>query len=348
MDPDLYLWLRPGIQVLKDGTELILIEPGGEVIQISDPLSLGLHFVESLNGEQRASALSSNAYSSVMIPLLLQRSWLVTLCNPLEALLGRYSALSREISAFAHLYPLHLDRHFALLSTKKVLIVGLGGIGTNVAFALCANGVGSVTLVDMDVVELTNLNRQFLYTADDLGKSKVEIAALELGRRFPSTTLNAVHRDFDDPDLASRLVAGSDLVIVCGESAILHDYPELCDGVPIILSGYQGAMGVIGPLLNARQGTACWKCVMARYARPEMRHIQRSTRPRQDSWNPSGFGINALTGSICSNIAVGFLAEQPAAAQWLGLQLKASYANFTIAKSQVEPRSCEHSTVSFS
>lgn len=67
------------------------------------------------------------------------------------------------------------DSQLALLRAR-VTVVGVGGTGGVVALALTASGVGRIHCVDSDVVELSNLNRQVLYTEQDLGRPKVEAA----------------------------------------------------------------------------------------------------------------------------------------------------------------------------
>jgi adenylyltransferase/sulfurtransferase len=86
--------------------------------------------------------------------------------------------------------PLRYARHLPLtgfgaegqrrLATTRVLVVGIGGLGCPVAAYLTSAGVGQLVLNDFDTVDETNLARQFLYTADDIGKPKVEIAAARL------------------------------------------------------------------------------------------------------------------------------------------------------------------------
>ena len=66
------------------------------------------------------------------------------------------------------------------LKNAKVLIVGAGGLGCPAALYLAAAGVGTIGLIDDDVVELSNLQRQVLYTEFDLGQPKVEIAQRQL------------------------------------------------------------------------------------------------------------------------------------------------------------------------
>ena len=69
------------------------------------------------------------------------------------------------------------------IQNSKVLIVGVGGLGCPVALELVAAGVGTIGLVDFDVVEESNLQRQILYTEQDVGKPKVEAAARHLRER---------------------------------------------------------------------------------------------------------------------------------------------------------------------
>lgn len=71
------------------------------------------------------------------------------------------------------------------LKEKSVAIVGLGGLGSAVAYYLVAAGVGKIKLIDKDKVELSNLNRQILYTTEDVGKFKVEAACEKLSRLNP-------------------------------------------------------------------------------------------------------------------------------------------------------------------
>ena len=71
----------------------------------------------------------------------------------------------------------------AKLRRAKVLIVGAGGLGSPVALYLAGAGVGTLTLVDEDVVSLSNLHRQILYAESEVGTSKVATAAVRLRSR---------------------------------------------------------------------------------------------------------------------------------------------------------------------
>ena len=72
-------------------------------------------------------------------------------------------------------------KKFGLIGQKKiidskVLVIGMGGLGCPLAIYLASLGVGNLGLVDDDKIELSNLNRQIIYTRDDIGKFKVDVA----------------------------------------------------------------------------------------------------------------------------------------------------------------------------
>lgn len=93
-----------------------------------------------------------------------------------------------------------------------VLLVGAGGLGCGAALALAAGGARDLVVVDDDLVDETNLHRQVLLDAADLGKPKVESLARTLGRRFPGVRVTAIVGRFDAAS-AGALVAACDLVL---------------------------------------------------------------------------------------------------------------------------------------
>ena len=90
------------------------------------------------------------------------------------------------------------------LQKAHVLVVGLGGVGAYTAEQLCRAGIGEMTLVDADTVELTNLNRQLPALHSTLGRPKVEVIAQRLQDINPAIVLHQVHefiRDERTPEL---------------------------------------------------------------------------------------------------------------------------------------------------
>ncbi len=98
------------------------------------------------------------------------------------------------------------------LAQKRVLIIGVGGVGQHVATYLATNGVTNLTIVDYDKVELSNLNRQILLSELDLGKLKVDVVKSALIARNSEAHINSINLKVDESNI-DELVKGYDLVI---------------------------------------------------------------------------------------------------------------------------------------
>lgn len=98
------------------------------------------------------------------------------------------------------------------LLSSRVLIVGVGGLGSPVALYLAAAGVGTLGLVDFDVVELSNLQRQVIHTTQDLGKPKVRSARETLEALNPDVTVVEYPHSLTSANVLATL-DGYDLVI---------------------------------------------------------------------------------------------------------------------------------------
>ena len=99
----------------------------------------------------------------------------------------------------------------ATLARARVLVVGLGGLGSPVAAALANAGVGTLGLIDPDVVELSNLHRQLLYDLGDVGLPKSAVAAARLRARTPPVRIRTWRERFTPAHTA--LLATFDLVV---------------------------------------------------------------------------------------------------------------------------------------
>lgn len=98
------------------------------------------------------------------------------------------------------------------LKAARVLIVGVGGLGAPAALYLAAAGVGTLVLVDPDQVDLSNLQRQVLYSQSDIGRRKVDAAADRLTALNPHVAVERVPVALDAAN-ARTLAAGCDLVL---------------------------------------------------------------------------------------------------------------------------------------
>ncbi len=100
------------------------------------------------------------------------------------------------------------------LNAAKVLVVGAGGLGSPVLLYLAGAGVGTLGIVDADVVSLTNLQRQVLYTENEIGKSKVLCAKHRIEQLNADITINTYQLRLDE-DNADKIISRYDLVLSC-------------------------------------------------------------------------------------------------------------------------------------
>ena len=147
------------------------------------------------------------------------------------------------------------------LRAGKVLVLGVGGLGSPAALGLAAAGVGTIGLVDPDLVELSNLQRQILHHTPDLGRAKVASAREKLLRIDPTVAVIAhqerLHADnlfrlFDPYDF---IIDGTDTVatkFLINDGAVLMDKPF----------SYGGIVQFHGQTLTVLpKRTACLRCL---------------------------------------------------------------------------------------
>ncbi len=131
------------------------------------------------------------------------------------------------------------------LKSKTVCVIGCGGLGCNVAVHLAGAGAGKIILCDFDSVSQSNLNRQFLYTVSDIGKSKCELAAKRLLQYAEDTqtvtVINKITKKEDlffanDCDIVISAVDNAEARKVIQEFCTAHSIPLICGG----LDGFYG------------------------------------------------------------------------------------------------------------
>ncbi|MEK7796651.1 MAG: HesA/MoeB/ThiF family protein, partial [Pseudomonadota bacterium] len=93
------------------------------------------------------------------------------------------------------------------LLAARVLVIGLGGLGSPAAMYLAASGVGRLVIVDHDKVELTNLQRQIVHTTASIGESKAASAARQLKALNPDITITAINRKLGEAELLEQVRA---------------------------------------------------------------------------------------------------------------------------------------------
>jgi molybdopterin/thiamine biosynthesis adenylyltransferase len=99
----------------------------------------------------------------------------------------------------------------------RALVIGAGGLGSPASLYLASAGVGDITIVDPDVVDLTNLQRQIAHTTARVGRAKVESAREAMGQINPEVRVHALSLRADDEAL-HRLVESADVVLDCSDN----------------------------------------------------------------------------------------------------------------------------------
>lgn len=99
------------------------------------------------------------------------------------------------------------------LQRKKVLIIGVGGVGQHVATYLVTNGVENLTLLDFDKVEMSNLNRQILLSEKDIGKHKVEVVKEALNGKNKDSHIEVINTKLDLSNVSEIITSKYDVVV---------------------------------------------------------------------------------------------------------------------------------------
>lgn len=148
------------------------------------------------------------------------------------------------------------------LRDSTVTVVGLGGLGSVSSLYLTLAGVGKLTLVDQDTVELTNLHRQALYSVNDIRHPKVEVAADRLVSLNPEVEINAVAENVNDENVDSILDNSECVVDGLDNMQTRYLLNRYCVGrhIPFIFGGAIGMEGNVAVFKTPE--TPCLECVL--------------------------------------------------------------------------------------
>jgi adenylyltransferase/sulfurtransferase len=147
------------------------------------------------------------------------------------------------------------------LKEAEIFIAGAGGLGSPVAIYLAVAGVGTLTVVDSDVVDQTNLNRQVLHSDRDIGAKKIASAQEKLEELNPDITIRAVDAHIEETN-AGKLVGRADGIVDC-----LDNYPAryllnrvaLEKGIPLFHGAIRGMYGQATTIIPGK--TPCLACI---------------------------------------------------------------------------------------
>ena len=147
------------------------------------------------------------------------------------------------------------------LKNAKVCVVGTGGLGNPIISRLAAMGIGTLRIVDRDVIELSNLHRQTMFDEDDVGQVKVEVAAKKLQKLNPDCKIEALAVSVNDYT-ALEVIEGCDVVIDALDSVnARYALNKACVnfGIPFVTGAAVGVSGQAFTVLPKQ--SACYYCM---------------------------------------------------------------------------------------
>ncbi|CAL1710842.1 unnamed protein product [Somion occarium] len=150
----------------------------------------------------------------------------------------------------------------ARLPETKVLLVGAGGIGCELLKNVVLAGFGNITLLDLDTIDLSNLNRQFLFRKKDVKQSKALVAAKTASAFNPNVRITPIHGNIKEPQFDISWFRGFDIVLNALDNLDARRHVNkmcLAANVPLVESGTAGYLGQIQPIVKDR--TECFDCV---------------------------------------------------------------------------------------
>ncbi|XP_073119402.1 SUMO-activating enzyme subunit 2-like [Henckelia pumila] len=151
--------------------------------------------------------------------------------------------------------------HLSAIKGAKVLMVGAGGIGCELLKTLALSGFEDIHIIDMDTIEVSNLNRQFLFRQSHVGQSKAKVARDAVLKFRPQINITSYHANVKDPDFNVDFFRQFNVVLNGLDNLDARRHVNrlcLAASVPLIESGTTGFLGQVTVHVKGR--TECYEC----------------------------------------------------------------------------------------
>ena len=195
------------------------------------------------------------------------------------------------------------EKSFNYLQKQKITIIGLGGIGCPAAQYLVSAGIKKIKLIDGDIVQKTNLNRQILYSIKDIGKPKVEIAKKKLNNIYPECNINAISSHLESKNI-NKYLNNSSLIIDATDnwkSMLLINKYCVNKSIPLVSSSVVGFDSQVTLFNNLPKEHLCLQCIFPNKKEPDL--------ARCDSVGVIGTAAG-ITGLIVAQKTLNFFLEK--------------------------------------
>jgi adenylyltransferase/sulfurtransferase len=182
----------------------------------------------------------------------------------MEAVIEQKTSLSKEeISRYSrHLILSEVGMDGQLkLKQSSVLVIGTGGLGSPLVMYLAAAGIGTIGMVDFDVVDYTNLQRQIIHSTDDVGRSKLQSAAETVRALNPHVQIET-HEQALDSSNALEIMQGYDIIVDCTDNfptRYLTNDAAVMLGIPYVYGSIFRFEGQV-TVFNYEDGP-CYRCL---------------------------------------------------------------------------------------
>jgi len=235
----IYFFKRPGVAVeLDDPSHFIstacnLMDGKKTVVELQQAV---------FYTHPKESAYLTDLLSALDAEFLLENTSINIPSDLSEYDVNRWSRNAEFFSAYSHA-DTNKYSHQAKLKSSIITILGLGGLGTNLLYNLAAIGIQNIRIVDYDKVELSNLNRQILYTEADIGRKKTEAAKDRILQFSPQMNIETYDKKLSCIEDIFNIISGSDIVVGAADqprdkiidwinaASVQHNIPFICGGL---------------------------------------------------------------------------------------------------------------------
>ena len=210
-----------------------------------------------------------------------------------------YSDYEYEIFSRQFILKVFSEQNIEKLEKSKVSIIGIGGIGCPLATYLVSSGIKYLQLIDGDIIEKSNLNRQILFTSDDIGQKKVAIAKKKLLKTNPNCQIKIIDENLNKSNTIN-LSNSSIIIDTCDSWETMKIVNEYCvkESISLISSSVVGFDVEVALFENKKNHHLCLNCLF-----PNKNDIDL---PRCDTVGVSGIATG-MAGLLAAQKTINFL-----------------------------------------
>ena len=210
-----------------------------------------------------------------------------------------YTDYEYEIFSRQFILKVFSEQNVEKLEKSKISIIGIGGIGCPLAIYLVSSGLKYIQLIDGDIIEKSNLNRQILFTSDDIGQKKVIIAKKKLLKINPNCQIKIIDENLNKSNINN--LCNSSIIIDTSDSwETMKIVNEYCvkESIPLVSSSVVGFDVEVALFENKKNHHLCLNCLF-----PNKNDIDL---PRCDTVGVSGIAAG-MAGLLAAQKTINFL-----------------------------------------